>query len=132
MKYGDKQNAGDRSWPPRFTMPYYSTTMPFSANAFNSSSISLGIESGSPQALIAFATSFSPLPVTTVTTVMALVVIAVVTLIFNVTPIVTFVFPLIIGLLSGTYSSVCLVPCMWVMWQEYRAKKAQQTDAKKK
>ena len=70
--------------------------------------------------------------VTTVTTVMALVVIAVVTLIFNVTPIVTFVFPLIIGLLSGTYSSVCLVPCMWVMWQEYRAKKAQQTDAKKK
>ncbi len=70
--------------------------------------------------------------VTTVTTVMALVVIAVVTLIFNVTPIVTFVFPLIIGLLSGTYSSVCLVPCMWVMWQEYRAKKAGQSDAKKK
>ena len=69
--------------------------------------------------------------VTTVTTIMALVVIAVVTLIFNVTSIVTFVFPLIVGLLSGTYSSVCLVPCMWVMWQEYRAQKAARSDSKK-
>lgn len=69
--------------------------------------------------------------VTTITTVMALAVIAVVTLLFNVTSIVTFVFPLIVGLISGTYSSVCLVPCMWVMWQEYRAKKSAQEDGKK-
>ena len=46
-----------------------STTIPFSANAVSRRSMSLGIEIGSPQAAMALATSFRPLPVTTETTV---------------------------------------------------------------
>lgn len=61
--------------------------------------------------------------ITSVTTVMALTVVAVVTLLYNVTSIVSFVFPMIVGLISGTYSSICLVPSLWVMWQEHQAQK---------
>jgi len=67
--------------------------------------------------------SLSRTVVTSAATIMALVVVAVVTLLFNVTSIISFVFPMIIGLISGTYSSICLVPALWVMWQEHKAKK---------
>ena len=43
--------------------------MPFSAKAFSSRSMSPGMEMGSPQKAMALATSFRPLPVTTLTTV---------------------------------------------------------------
>ncbi|MDK2798491.1 MAG: preprotein translocase subunit SecF [Clostridiales bacterium] len=34
-----------------------------------------------------------------------------------------FAFPLIIGILSGTYSSIFIASPVWVMWREWRAKK---------
>ncbi len=60
---------------------------------------------------------------TTATTVAALAVIAIVALIFHVDSILSFAFPLIIGMISGVYSSVCLSGPLWVLWQDHKAKK---------
>ncbi len=60
---------------------------------------------------------------TTISSVLALAAISVITLIFHVDSIVSFAFPMMIGMASGVFSSVCLVPCLWVTWQEYSAKK---------
>ncbi len=61
---------------------------------------------------------------TTVTTIMAMVVVMVVSYIFNVTSIQSFAFPMVVGLISGTYSSVCIAGPLWVRWQNHRAKTA--------
>lgn len=61
---------------------------------------------------------------TTITTVMAMVVVTIVALIFSVDSILTFSFPMILGLLSGVYSSICIAGPLWVKWREYRDAKA--------
>lgn len=58
---------------------------------------------------------------TSVTTIMAMVVVTVVAAIYGVDSIFSFSFPLILGLLSGTYSSVCLAGPLWVKWQQRKA-----------
>ncbi len=60
---------------------------------------------------------------TTVTTVLAMATVCVVCLICNITSIISFAFPLIIGMLAGVYSSNCIAPTLWVMWQDYVEKK---------
>lgn len=60
---------------------------------------------------------------TSVATIMAMVVVCIVALIFNVQSILTFAFPMIIGMISGVYSSICLSGPLWVMWQEHKLKK---------
>lgn len=60
--------------------------------------------------------------VTSFTTVIAMVVICIVALICNVNSIISFAFPLIIGMISGSYSSICISGPLWVMWKEHRAK----------
>ena len=60
---------------------------------------------------------------TTVTTITAMVVVSVVALIYNVNSILSFSFPLIIGMLSGVYSSLCISAPLWVVWQERKAAK---------
>ena len=69
--------------------------------------------------------------ITSLTTIMALAVVAVVTLLYNVTSIVSFVFPMIVGLISGTDPSICLVPSLWVRWQDHQASKAEKQEKKK-
>jgi SecD/SecF fusion protein len=59
---------------------------------------------------------------TSVTTTISMVVVTVVAMIFNVDSIFSFSFPLILGLISGTYSSVCLASPLWVRWQEHKMK----------
>ncbi|MCD8106352.1 MAG: protein translocase subunit SecF [Oscillospiraceae bacterium] len=54
---------------------------------------------------------------TTVTTVIAVASICVVALFANVDSIVSFAFPLLVGLLSGVYSSNCIAPTLWTTWQ---------------
>lgn len=54
---------------------------------------------------------------TTVTTVIAMVTICVVALIAGVSSILSFAFPLVIGLLAGVYSSNCIAPTLWTIWQ---------------
>ncbi len=58
---------------------------------------------------------------TTVTTVAAMATVCVVCLIYGVSSIISFSFPLIIGMLSGVYSSNCIAPTLWVMWRKHRA-----------
>ena len=61
---------------------------------------------------------------TTVTTVAALIVVCVVAVIFNVNSILSFTFPMMIGMIHGVYSSIAVAPQLWVLWQERKAKKA--------
>ncbi|MDR2932216.1 MAG: protein translocase subunit SecF [Oscillospiraceae bacterium] len=68
--------------------------------------------------------SFKRTLMTSITTVLAMVVVTVVAVIFNVDTIISFSFPLIIGLISGSYSSICLAGPLWVKWQENKQSKA--------
>ncbi len=61
---------------------------------------------------------------TTVSTILALSSISIVALIFDLNSIFTFSFPLIIGMLSGAYSSICIAGPLWVEWENRKAKKA--------
>ncbi len=60
---------------------------------------------------------------TTVSTIIALSSISIVALIFGLTSIFTFSFPLIIGMLSGAYSSICIAGPLWVEWENRKSKK---------
>lgn len=60
---------------------------------------------------------------TSITTVVTMIIISIVAYIYGVTSILSFSVPIIIGMLVGTYSSLCLAPCLWVSWQT-KAKKA--------
>lgn len=62
--------------------------------------------------------------VTSITTVLAMVVVLVVALIFNVNSIISFALPLIVGMVSGAYSSLCISTPLWVIWKERKTKKA--------
>ncbi len=55
---------------------------------------------------------------TTATTLMALTVVIIVCLIYNIDSMFNFVFPMAVGLISGVYSSMFLAPCIWVKWEE--------------
>ena len=61
---------------------------------------------------------------TTVTTAAALLALSIVAVIFGVTTILNFAFPMTIGLISGVYTTLCLSGTFWVMWQERKGKKA--------
>lgn len=54
---------------------------------------------------------------TTATTVIAMATICIVSLIAGVESILSFAFPLVIGLLAGVYSSNCIAPTLWTVWQ---------------
>jgi preprotein translocase subunit SecF len=61
---------------------------------------------------------------TTVTTAAALLVLSIVAMIYDVNTILNFAFPMLIGLISGVYTTLCLSGTFWVMWQERGKKKA--------
>ena len=54
---------------------------------------------------------------TTVTTVIAMATICIVAVIAGVQSILSFAFPLVIGLIAGVYSSNCIAPTLWTVWQ---------------
>ncbi|SDB02971.1 SecD/SecF fusion protein [Ruminococcaceae bacterium FB2012] len=60
---------------------------------------------------------------TTVTTVLAMTVVCIVCAIWGITSIMSFAFPLIIGMIAGVYSSNCIAPTLWVLWQKHAEKK---------
>lgn len=60
---------------------------------------------------------------TSLTTVVALLCICVVAVMMNVTSILSFAVPMMVGVISGLYSSVFLSGSMWTLWQEKRAAK---------
>lgn len=61
---------------------------------------------------------------TTVTTAFAALAICVVAMVCGVESIISFSFPLLIGLVAGFYSSVFMSGSMWVSWQFHKEKKA--------
>lgn len=60
---------------------------------------------------------------TTITTLTAMIVVSIVALIMGVESILSFAFPMAIGLISGTYTTICLTGPLWVVWQDYKEKK---------
>ena len=61
--------------------------------------------------------------ITTVTTVMALGVMCVVSKLYGLDSIFTFAFPLMMGMLSGVYTSLCISTSAWVLWSERKSGK---------
>ncbi len=60
---------------------------------------------------------------TTISTLMAMVVVCIVAAGFGVSSIITFAVPMLIGLISGTYSTIFVACPLWVTWQERKEKK---------
>ena len=69
---------------------------------------------------------------TTVTTVLAMATVCIVCMICGVSSIISFAFPLIIGMISGVYSSNCIAPTLWVMWNDHKAKVHEKNGGKSK
>ena len=61
--------------------------------------------------------------ITTVTTVMALGVMCIVSKLYGLDSIFTFAFPLMMGMLSGVYTSLCVSTSAWVTWSERKGAK---------
>ncbi|MEG2175150.1 MAG: protein translocase subunit SecF, partial [Oscillospiraceae bacterium] len=68
--------------------------------------------------------SFTRSLMTSITTISAMVVVTLVAMFYHVDSILSFSFPMIMGMISGFYSSVCIAPNLWVMWQDRCAQKS--------
>ncbi len=60
---------------------------------------------------------------TTVTTTLAISSVLAVAIIFNVSSVVTFAFPMLIGVVCGCYSTICISGPLWILWKNHVAKK---------
>lgn len=58
---------------------------------------------------------------TTVTTVLSILILYIFAYVYNIDSIKSIAFPLMIGLITGCYSSLCLAGPMWAMWQKKKA-----------
>lgn len=67
---------------------------------------------------------------TTITTIMAMAVVCVVCWIFGITSIMSFAFPIIVGMIAGVYSSNCIAPTLWVVWRKHKTKKLAEASKK--
>ena len=65
--------------------------------------------------------SFLRTLMTSVTTVVAMSVVCVMGFIYQLDSIISFALPLIVGMISGVYSSLCVAPCLWVTWKQRKA-----------
>ena len=61
--------------------------------------------------------------ITTITTVMALGVLCIVAKLYGLDSIFTFAFPLMMGMISGVYTSLCVSTSAWVAWSERKGAK---------
>jgi len=57
---------------------------------------------------------------TSITTVSTMITVSIVAGIMGVTSIISFSVPMAIGIIAGTFNSLCFVPTMWVLWQKKR------------
>ena len=60
---------------------------------------------------------------TSVTTLAAILTVFVVASVFNISSVKGFALPMMIGVISGCYSSICIAGPLWVIWQTHKAKK---------
>ncbi len=56
--------------------------------------------------------------ITSITTITAVVIVYVVAFIYNLDSVKAFALPMIVGLVSGCYSSLCIAGPLWVMWKK--------------
>lgn len=59
---------------------------------------------------------------TSVTTVSTMLIVSIVASIYHVSSILSFSIPMIVGMIAGTYASLCIASPLWVWWNEKRAK----------
>ncbi len=69
---------------------------------------------------------------TTITTIIAIGSILTVSLIYNIESMISFALPMMIGLVSGCYSSICIAIPLWVRWKNYSDKKNSEKSKAKK
>lgn len=69
---------------------------------------------------------------TTITTMAAIGSVLTVSLIYNIDSIISFALPMLIGLVSGCYSSICIAVPLWVIWKNHSDKKNAEKAAAKK
>lgn len=70
---------------------------------------------------------------TSITTVSAMLAVSIVAGIMGVTSILSFSIPMVIGIIAGTFNSLCFVPTLWVFWQKKRGNtKVHYVKSKKK
>ncbi len=68
---------------------------------------------------------------TSITTLVAILAVFVFALVFNIKSVVTFALPMMIGVISGCYSSICIAGPLWVMWQKHKLNKKSVSKKKK-
>ena len=67
---------------------------------------------------------------TSVTTLAAILTVFVVASVFNIASVKGFALPMMIGVISGCYSSLCIAGPLWVMWRNHKAAKKAAAKAK--
>lgn len=60
---------------------------------------------------------------TSVCTISAMIVVCIIAVIFRVDSIISFAFPVIIGMITGVYSTVCISGPLWVWWEDRKERK---------
>ena len=60
---------------------------------------------------------------TSVTTFTAILIVYILAYVFNIASVKGFALPMMIGVVSGCYSSICIAGPLWVMWQKRKAAK---------
>ena len=60
---------------------------------------------------------------TSVTTFAAILIVYIVATVFNIASVKGFALPMMIGVISGCYSSICIAGPLWVMWQNHKESK---------
>lgn len=69
---------------------------------------------------------------TSITTVAAMIIVSVVAGIMGLTSILSFSIPMAVGIVVGTFNSLCFVPTLWVLWQKKRGNDVVRYVKKKK
>ena len=70
--------------------------------------------------------SFSRSLMTSVTTCISLAIVCVVATVFQIESIFTFAMPLMFGMISGVYSTMCIATQLWVDWKSRKGARAKQ------
>ncbi|MBQ7504200.1 MAG: protein translocase subunit SecF [Ruminococcus sp.] len=62
--------------------------------------------------------------ITSITTISAVAIVFVLAVVYNLDSVKAFAIPMMVGLVSGCYSSLCIAGPLWVMWKKRQEKKA--------
>ncbi len=93
------------------------------------------MEKGTPIGTVVNASinqSFSRSFNTGLCTFLAIATVAVLAIAFNLESIISFAVPMMVGVISGCYSTVCICGPLWVVWQDYKTKKENDKNMKHK